>query len=161
MQISKNAVVTLEYTLTDDSGTLIDKSSGDDAFAFIHGIGGIIPGLEAALEGKVANDELSVTIEPEEGYGPRVDELVAEVPLDRFEEAGEVQEGMQFQTASEDGTPRVVTVVKIADGQVTVDGNHPLAGITLNFDVKVLDVREATEEELEHGHVHGPGGHNH
>ena len=161
MQISKNAVVTLEYTLTDNEGVMIDKSSGDDAFAFIHGIGGIIPGLENALEGKQVDDALSVTIEPEEAYGQRDDSMVAEVPVERFEGAGEIQEGMQFQTAAEDGSARVVTVVKIEDGMVTVDANHPLAGVTLNFDVKVLGVREATAEELEHGHVHGPGGHEH
>jgi len=161
MQISKNAVVTLEYTLKDNEGVVIDQSSGDEAFAFIHGIGGIIPGLENALEGKQVDDALSVTIEPEEAYGHRDDAMVAEVPVDRFEEAGEIQVGMQFQTAAEDGSARVVTVVKIADGMVTVDANHPLAGITLNFDVKVLGVREATAEELEHGHVHGPGGHHH
>jgi len=161
MQISKNTVVTLEYTLKDNEGVVIDQSSGDDAFAFIHGVGGIIPGLENALEGKKADDELSVTIEPEEGYGHREEALLADVSLDKFEGAGEIQEGMQFQTASEDGTPRVVTVVKIADGMVTVDGNHPLAGVTLNFDVKVLDVRDASQEELDHGHVHGPGGHDH
>jgi len=161
MQISKNTVVTLEYTLKDNEGVVIDQSSGDEAFEFIHGVGGIIPGLENALEGKKADDELSVTIEPDEGYGPREEALLADVSLDKFEDAGEIKEGMQFQTASEDGTARVVTVVKIEDGTVTVDGNHPLAGVTLNFDVKVVGVREASQEELEHGHVHGPGGHDH
>jgi len=161
MLISKNAVVTLEYTLKDNDGVVIDKSSGDEAFAFIHGIGGIIPGLESALEGKKVDDALNITIEPEEAYGQRDESMVAEVPADRFEGAGEIQEGMQFQTAAEDGSARVVTVVKIAEEVVTVDANHPLAGITLNFDVKVLDVREASAEELEHGHVHGPGGHQH
>lgn len=161
MQISKNKVVVLEYTLKDNEGVVIDQSSGDESFTFIHGVGGIIPGLENALEGKKANDELSVTIEPDEGYGQREESLLDEVPIDRFDEAGEISEGMQFQTATEDGTPKIVTVIKITDGVVTVDGNHPLAGITLNFDVKVLDVRDATEEELDHGHVHGPGGHEH
>jgi len=161
MQITKNTVVTLEYTLKDKDGTLIDQSSGDEAFVFIHGVGGIIPGLETALEGKSAGDALSVEIEPEEAYGQRDDALVAEVPLDRFEGAGEIQAGMQFQTADEDGTPRIVTVVKVEGDTVTVDSNHPLAGIDLCFDVKVLDLREATAEELEHGHVHGPGGHEH
>ncbi|HEC27991.1 MAG TPA: peptidylprolyl isomerase [Gammaproteobacteria bacterium] len=161
MQISKHAVVTLEYTLTDNSGVVIDQSSGDDAFEFIYGIGGIIPGLETALAGKEADDEISVTIEPGEGYGEREEALVDEVPVDRFDEAEEVKEGMQFQTPAEDGSTRVVTVIKIEDGKVTVDGNHPLAGVILNFDVKVQAVREASEEELEHGHVHGPGGHDH
>jgi len=161
MQISKNKVVTLEYTLKDNEGVVIDQTTGDDTFAFIHGIGGIIPGLENALDGKQADDALNITIEPDEAYGQREEALLAEVPMDRFDGAGEIQEGMQFQTASEDGTARVVTVVKIEDGMVTVDGNHPLAGVTLNFDVKVIAVREATQEELEHGHVHGPGGHQH
>ena len=161
MQIAKNSVVTLEYVLKDDSGTIIDQSTGDEPFAFIHGVGGIIPGLESALEGKQADDELSVTIEPDQAYGQRDDALIAEVPLERFEGVEEIQEGMQFHTASEDGTPHIVTVVDISDGVVKVDGNHPLAGVTLNFDVKVLEVREATAEELDHGHVHGPGGHQH
>lgn len=161
MQISKNKVVTLEYVLKDIDGAIIDQSSGDESFVFIQGIGGIIPGLESALDGKQADDALNITIEPDEAYGQREESLLAEVPIDQFDDAGEIKEGIQFQTASEDGTARVVTVIKIEDGIVTVDGNHPLAGKPLNFDVKVLDVRDATEEELEHGHVHGSGGHHH
>jgi len=161
MEITKNKVVTLKYTLTDSEGVVIDKTGDDDVFAFIFGVGGIIPGLEAALEGKKADDAVTVEIQPEEGYGHRSEELVAEVPVDNFDGAGDIAEGMQFQTSGEDGAPRVVTVVKIEDGMVSVDGNHPLAGIVLNFDVNITDVRDATEEELEHGHVHGEGGHQH
>jgi FKBP-type peptidyl-prolyl cis-trans isomerase SlyD len=161
MQISKDAVVTLEYILKDNEGAVIDQSSGDEAFVFIFGNGGIIPGLENALEGKQENDEVSVTIAPEEAYGERDDAMIAEVPVDRFENADEIKAGMQFQTAGEDGTAKVVTVVKNEEGMVTVDANHPLAGVTLNFDVKILGVREASAEELDHGHVHGPGGHQH
>lgn len=161
MQISKNAVVTLEYILKDTDGVVIDKSSGDEAFAFIQGTGGVLPGLESALEGKQTDDALNVIIEPEEGYGQRDESMVAEVPAKQFEGDGEIMEGMQFQTSAEDGSTKVVTVVKIAEDVVTIDANHPLAGMILNFDVKVLDVRDATAEELEHGHVHGPGGHHH
>lgn len=161
MQITQHKVVTMEYSLTDDKGTLIDEARGDEAFAFIQGIGGIIPGLENALEGKSAGDSVSVTISPDEGYGHRDDSLMMDVPREHFEGAEEIVEGMQFHTMTEDGGYRIVTVVKVDDENVTVDANHPLAGVVLNFDVNVLEVRDATEEELEHGHVHGPGGHHH
>jgi FKBP-type peptidyl-prolyl cis-trans isomerase SlyD len=161
MQISQHKVVTLEYSLTDDKGTLIDEAKGGESFAFIHGVGGIIPGLESALEGKAAGDSVSVTIKPEEGYGDRDEALVMAVPRTQFEGADDIVVGMQFHTPTEDGGVRVVTVVNVDDENVTVDANHPLAGVILNFDVNVLDVRDATQEELDHGHVHGPGGHEH
>lgn len=160
MQISKHKVATIDYTLTDKSSTVIDSSDGGEPLSYIHGIGNIIPGLEAALAGKNPGDTLKVSIPPADAYGERDPSLTQTVSRDRFESAEDIRVGMQFQAESEAG-PMVVTVVDITDENVVVDGNHPLAGMTLNFDVKVLDVRDATEEELNHGHVHGPGGHHH
>jgi FKBP-type peptidyl-prolyl cis-trans isomerase SlyD len=160
MQISANMVVSIDYTLTDDQGSVIDSSEGRGPLAYIQGIGNIIPGLERALEGKAQGDSLKVSIAPEDGYGERRDDLSQAVPKQMFEGNDEIQVGMQFQTMTESG-PQVVTVVEIDDENVTVDGNHPLAGENLNFDVTVVEIREASAEELEHGHVHGPEGHDH
>ncbi len=160
MQISKNKVVTLKYRLTDDDGDLIDESTDAEPMAYIHGVGNLIPGLEAALEGKQKGDALKVTVNPDEGFGDRNDELTRVVSRTVFDFVEELEVGMQFQTDGGQGM-EVVTIVGIEGDQVTVDGNHPLAGVTLSFDVSVLDVRDATQEELSHGHVHGPGGHHH
>ena len=160
MQISANMVVSIDYTLTDDQGAVIDSSEGRGPLAYLHGKNNIIPGLENALEGKAQGDSLLVKVSPEEGYGERSDELTQAVPKQMFEGNDEIQVGMQFQTMTESG-PQVVTVVAIDDENVTVDGNHPLAGENLNFDVTIVDIREASAEELEHGHVHGPEGHDH
>ncbi len=159
MEISKHKVVTMDYTLTDEKGNTIDTSQGREPLAYIHGVGGIIPGLEAALEGRNPGEQLQVKIAPEDGYGDRDESLLQVVPRDRFD-AEDVNVGMQFHAQGEQGVS-VVTVVAVDDENVTVDANHPLAGVTLNFDVEVKEVREATEEELSHGHVHGPGGHEH
>jgi FKBP-type peptidyl-prolyl cis-trans isomerase SlyD len=160
MQIAQDKVVLIHYTLRNDSGEVIDSSSGGDALAYLHGQGNIIPGLEKALEGKQAGDRLSVKVEPAEGYGQRDAQLVQQVPRRQFGGAN-VQPGMQFHAQTSQGQQRVVTVKSIVGDMVTVDGNHPLAGENLHFDVEVTDVRDATAEELEHGHVHGPGGHHH
>jgi FKBP-type peptidyl-prolyl cis-trans isomerase SlyD len=157
MQITDRKVVTLDYTLTDDEGEVLDTSKGDEPLVYLHGTGSIVPGLETALEGKSAGDALQVKVAPAQGYGDRDEELVASIPRDRFP-SDEVVVGMQFEAEGEDET-RVVTVVAVDEQKVTIDANHPLAGVTLSFDVKVLDVRDATLEELTHGHVHGPGGH--
>lgn len=160
MTITANKVVTLDYTLTDDQGSVVDKSEGGN-FLYLHGASNIIPGLEQALEGKSAGDELTVSVEPKDGYGERNDEMTQVVPRDMFDSETEIQPGMQFHAQSPDGQMLVVTVVEMDDENVTVDGNHPLAGVNLNFDVKVIEVRDATQEELDHGHVHGAGGHEH
>jgi FKBP-type peptidyl-prolyl cis-trans isomerase SlyD len=154
-------VVLIHYTLKNDSGEVIDSSSGGDPLAYIHGQGNIIPGLEKALEGKQSGDKVNVSVEPSEGYGERDDSLVQQVPRRAFGGAPNVQPGMQFHAQTSQGHTRVVTVTRIQGDMVTVDGNHPLAGENLHFDVEVTEVRDATEEELEHGHVHGPGGHHH
>lgn len=160
MQIRANKVATIRYTLTDNDGTIIDQSSDHEPFAYIQGIGNIIPGLEAALEGRTVGEQLKVTIPPEQGYGVRNDALTQQVPLDMFEGVDKVQPGMRFHAQTNHGYD-VVTVTAVDGNMVTIDGNHPLAGVTLNFDVTVLGVRDATEEELDHGHVHGEGGHHH
>jgi len=161
MQITKNAVATIEYELTDDAGEVVDSSKGSDPLAYLHGAGNIIPGLESELEGKTIGDAFKVRISPEDGYGPRRDEMVQDVPREQFPDDAEIQPGMQFQAQGPSGGVHVVTVVGVQGDQVKLDANHPLAGVHLNFDVKIVEVREATAEELEHGHVHGPGGHDH
>ena len=160
MQIADKMVVTIDYTLKDDNGNILD-SSNDGNFAYLHGSNNIIPGLENALTGKSAGDEVDVTVGPAEGYGERNDSMVQAVPRDMFDSEQEIEVGMQFHAQSPEGDMVVVTVTDVDKDDITVDGNHPLAGMNLNFGVKVVDVREATAEEMDHGHVHGPGGHQH
>jgi len=160
MQIEQNSVVTLHYTLKDNDGKIIDQSD-DDSFLYLHGAMNIIPGLENVLAGKSAGDELSVKVSPEEGYGVKEDDRIQEVPKEMFDNADEIQAGVQFHAQGPDGGAVVVTVVEVKDEAVVIDGNHALAGVELNFEVKIVDVREASEEEIEHGHVHGPHGHQH
>ncbi|MDH5571964.1 MAG: peptidylprolyl isomerase [Gammaproteobacteria bacterium] len=160
MSITERKVVTINYTLKDDDGNVID-SAQDSSFAYLHGADNIIPGLEQALEGKKEGESLSVAIEPANGYGERNASLSQVVPKDMFEDDAEIIVGMQFHAESPDGQPVVVTVTHIDGNDVTVDGNHPLAGINLNFDVDIISIRDASDEEMEHGHVHGPDGHHH
>ena len=159
MQITQDAVVSIHYTLTDDSGNKLDSSDGTP-LAYLHGNGNLIPGLERELEGKSAGDKLSVKIAPADAYGEYDKALIQRVPRRALKGIGNLQVGMQLHTQSPHGV-RAVTVTQIAGDMVTIDGNHPLAGKNLNFDVEITDVREATEEELSHGHVHGEGGHHH
>ena len=160
MQISKNSVVTLNYTLKNDQGEVLDESQ-DNSFLYMHGAGGIIPGLEGHLEGKSAGDSFTAHIEPADGYGERDDSMVQVVPRDMFDKEHPVEEGIQFHAEGPEGDMLTVTVTKIEGDDITVDGNHPLAGIALNFDVKIADIREASAEEIDHGHAHGPDGHHH
>jgi FKBP-type peptidyl-prolyl cis-trans isomerase SlyD len=157
MQIEDNAVVTFHYTLTNDQGELIESSKESAPLAYIHGQGRIISGLETALEGRQSGDKFNVRLDPSDAYGERTDELVQTMPRSAFVDADDLDVGMAFRALSEGGET-IVHVVNIEGDQVTVDGNHPLAGQALNFDVEVEDVRQATEEELSHGHVHGPQG---
>jgi FKBP-type peptidyl-prolyl cis-trans isomerase SlyD len=160
MQVGKDKVVSIDYTLTDVGGKVIDSSEGTEPLAYLHGAGNIIPGLERALEGKSAGEEVKATIAPEQGYGQKNPGLIQPVPRAQFPGVKDIKVGQQFQAQTNHG-PRVVTVVGVNDDTVTVDANHPLAGETLNFDVKVVSVRDATPEEIDHGHPHEPGGHQH
>ena len=160
MQIAKDKVVSIDYTLTGDQGQVLDSSQGREPLAYLHGNQNIIPGLESALDGKSQGDALKVTIAPEQAYGQHDPKMVQVVPRTAFQGAPTITPGMQFQGNTNQG-PRVITVTKVEGDNVTIDANHPLAGQTLNFDVKVVGVRDATAEELSHGHVHGAGGHQH
>lgn len=160
MEVAKDKVVSIDYTLTGTNGQVLDTSSGKEPLAYLHGRGNIIPGLESELDGKSEGDALTVTVPPEQAYGMRSEEMVQAVPRTAFQGVAEIKPGMQFQANTQAG-PRIVTIVAVTPDQVTVDANHPLAGQTLKFDVKVVGIREATSEELAHGHVHGPGGHQH
>jgi len=160
MQIKQEKVVAIHYTLTNNSGEVIDSSEGKDPLYYLHGFGNLIPGMEEGLEGKAKGDKFELKISPEKGYGVRDDRAVQEVPLTAFGGA-DVKVGMQFQASGEGGHPIVVSVTKVEGDNVTVDANHPLAGVELNFKVEVMDVRDASGEEIAHGHVHGPGGHHH
>lgn len=157
--IQKDKVVSFHYTLKDESGTVIDKSEGQP-LVYLHGASNIIPGLEKALVGKKVGDMLNVTVEPEEGYGEYSAEAVQEVPRNLFQGVDHIEPGMQFQAQTDDGM-QVVVVKDVTEDSIIVDGNHPLAGQRLNFDVQVVEIRDATAEELSHGHAHGAGGHHH
>jgi FKBP-type peptidyl-prolyl cis-trans isomerase SlyD len=160
VEIAADKVVLIHYTLKDDNGAVLDSSAGGEPLAYIQGHGNLVPGLEKALEGKADGNTLAVTVAPADGYGIREPDLVQRVPKRSLQGAGEVKKGMQFQARTDDGI-RVFTVTAVAGDMITLDGNHPLADQTLHFDVEVVSVREATAEELEHGHVHGAGGHHH
>lgn len=160
MQIAQNSVVAFHYTLTNDAGEVLDSSEGRDPLTYLHGAGNIIPGLEKELEGRETGEKLNVAVTPEDGYGEVQPQLVQEVPRDAFQGVEAVEPGMQFQAQTQGG-PLMVTVTQVEGDTVTVDGNHPLAGQKLNFDVEIADVREASQEEVEHGHVHGEGGAEH
>jgi FKBP-type peptidyl-prolyl cis-trans isomerase SlyD len=147
MQIAKDRVVTLGYTVTDEEGSLIDRSEGGESFSYVQGAGSILPGLEAALEGHSAGDSFSLVLSPAEAYGERRKDLFEIVPRERFQTENDLTVGMHFQTPTKRGV-RVVTVTGIDGDTITVDTNHPLAGKTLNFDISIVEVREATEEEL-------------
>jgi FKBP-type peptidyl-prolyl cis-trans isomerase SlyD len=160
MQITDRSVVSFHYTLTNDAGEVIDASAGGEPLAYLHGAGNIVPGLENALTGKAAGDKLTVKVAPADGYGERDDRLVQSVPRRAFQGVADIKPGMSFVSQGPEGQTRIV-VTQVAGDMVTVDGNHPLAGETLNFEVEITEVRDATEEELSHGHVHGAGGHHH
>ena len=161
MVVAQDKVVSFHYTLTNDAGEVLDSSSGGDPLAYLHGQGNIVAGLEKALAGRQAGDKLRVRVEATDGYGVRDAALVKRVPRRSFGSVGDIKPGMQFQAQLERGQTRVVTVTAVKGDMVTIDGNHPLAGQDLNFDVEITEVRDATAEELAHGHVHGAGGHHH
>ncbi len=148
MEIAYQKMVKIHYTLKDTDGNQLDSSLGGEPLEYMHGIGSLIPGLEKELEGKKPGDKFHSEIEPALGYGEYDEKLVAEVPRSQFDANFEIEVGQQFQADTATG-PMIVKVTKIADDKITVDGNHELAGKKLCFDVEVVDVRDATEAELE------------
>jgi FKBP-type peptidyl-prolyl cis-trans isomerase SlyD len=159
--IAADSVVSIHYKLTLDDGNVVDSSEGRDPLSYLHGHGNIVAGLEEALTGQAAGAEVKVTVSPEQGYGARDDRAVQTVPRGAFPPDAQLSEGLSFQARDEAGGPLMGTITKLEADEVTVDFNHPLAGQNLHFEVSITEVRTATEEEISHGHVHGPGGHHH
>lgn len=158
MKVDKHTVVSIEYTLTDENGTVLDTSEGREPLQYVQGVGAIISGLENEMQDKTKGDKFNVTIDPKDGYGERNEAMIQELPKSQFGDQ-DVQAGQQFQVMTGNGA-HIITVVEVKDDLVVIDGNHPMAGKTLNFDVEVVDVRSATEEELEPfaEHDHGSCG---
>ena len=160
MKIAKDKVVALDYTLRNDGGETIDSSSGGEPLAYIHGNGSILPALEAALEGREPGEKFDLRLAAKDGYGERQAELVQVVQRKSLATIGKIKVGTQFH-AQVPGGARVMTITAVDKDDITIDGNHPLAGVDLNFKVEVVEVRDASPDELAHGHVHGSGGHHH
>lgn len=160
MKAEKDKVVEFHYKLTDDTGALIDSSHEQEPLAILFGRGMIIPGLEQAMTGHESGDRFDVVVSPEQAYGERREGLTQRVAKKYFRDAEQLRPGMTTVLNTENGH-RQVTVTKVGSSVVDVDLNHPLAGKTLRFDIEITDVRDATADELDHGHVHGPGGHHH
>jgi FKBP-type peptidyl-prolyl cis-trans isomerase SlyD len=161
MTIENKKVVTIEFTVKNaDTNELIETSVGGEALLYLHGYNNLVPGLENALTGKAVGDKYEVLVSPEEGYGVRDDSLLETVPREMFQGVDDISVGMEFTADGPQG-PVVVEVKALDEKTVTVDANHPLASVPLSFSGEVKDIRDATEEELEHGHVHGEGGHQH
>ncbi len=158
MTITDKSVVAIHYTLKNDNGEELDGSSDDEPLVYLHSYGNIIPGLEEALAGKTVGDSLNITVPPEKAYGEKKEEMMGKVPLSAFEGMGEIKAGMRFDAEGEDGHRQMIVIEEVGEEEITVNGNHPMAGLTLHFDVTINSIREATEEELEHGHVHAAGG---
>ena len=159
MTVENGKVVSFHYTLTNAQGDVLDQSQ-EHPMPYLHGAGNIIPGLEKELAGKKVGDKLTVNVPAAEAYGEYHEQLVNDVPREAFQGVDQIEPGMQFQANTPEGV-QVITVKAVNGETVTVDANHPLAGQDLNFDVEIVEVREATEEEAAHGHVHGVGGHHH
>ena len=154
-KILKDAIVSINYKLTDDKGEVLDSSDETGPLDYLHGHGQIVKGLEQALDDKGVGDNVKITVPPEEGYGNHEDKLVIKVPRDQFD--FDIQPGMILDAQDPQGGHMPFQVKEVGDDEVTLDGNHPLAGMSLNFDVTIKAIREASEEELSHGHVHGEG----
>lgn len=159
--VGTNKVIGLIYTLKDTDGELIEERASDDPLMFIQGADQLLPGVEKAIAGQKVGYKTEVRLTAAEAYGDYDDSLVAEVDRGDFPKEMEIQVGMKFETEGPDGEMLLVEVVEIEGETIVVDGNHPLAGVDLHFILEVKSVREATEEEIEHGHVHGEGGHLH
>ncbi len=160
-EIAENMIVSVHYTLKSPDGEVIDSSSGSAPLSYLHGAGNIVPGLEAELSGHKVGDKVTAVVAPADGYGERSGPEPQPVPRDRFPADAELHPGMQIMAQGPNGEQFPLWVVGVDDGNITIDHNHPLAGVTLHFDVEVTEIKEASKEELEHGHPHGPGGHHH
>lgn len=154
-------VVTFHYTLKDKAGKVLDSSQGHDPMTYLEGSGQIIPGLEEALKTAKAGDKKKVEVKAADAYGEQDSQLRFDVPRSQFPPGEKIEVGMKFRAGSPEEASPVFTVIAATDSHVSVDGNHPLAGQDLSFDVEVTDIRDATLEEIKHGHAHGPGGHHH
>ena len=152
--VGDKLVVSIHYQLTDDEGNVLDSSEGREPLSYLHGAGNILPGLENALVGKVEGDSEQVRLEPEDGYGTIMDELIQKIDRSAFQGVENIEVGMTFQAQGPNGAIQHIVVKDIEGDEITIDGNHPLAGVALNFDVEVVGIREATDEEIDHGHVH-------
>lgn len=152
--ISDNLVVSMHYKLTDSDGNMLDSSEGSEPLAYLHGAGNIIPGLEKALIGKVQGDSLKVEVKPADGYGEISSDLIQTVEKAAFQDVDAIEVGMAFEAQAPDGSIQRIEVKEVDGDKITIDANHPLAGVVLHFDVEIVGVREATEEEVSHGHVH-------
>ncbi len=159
--IKFGSVVNMTYVLTNDDGEEVDRADSSEPFTYLHGHGQIVMGLEKALLGLKAGDKKKVQVSPEEGYGDIDPSLITMANINQFPKGAELEVGVQFMTEDADGNNVVFTIVEIEGEEVTLDGNHHLAGETLNFDVEILEMRDATPQELEHGHAHGSHGHDH
>lgn len=159
--ISAGKVVTLHYVLRDDDGTELDNSAGGEPLRYLHGAGNIFPGLEQGLLGCSLGDRRKISVAPEDGFGEHDPDGVQRVPRDTFPAETRLAVGLEFEAEGPDGDPILGRVIELDDDEVTIDLNHPLAGVSLHFDVTVAEIRDATAEELEHGHPHGEGGHGH
>mgnify|MGYP005993178375 CR=1 FL=1 len=161
MTIENKKVVTIEFTVKNaDTNEVIESSVGAEPLVYLHGFNNLVPGLENALTGKAVGDSYEVLVSPEEGYGVRDDSLQEQVPREMFQGVNDISVGMEFTADGPQG-PVVVEVVAVDDKTVTVDANHPLASVPLAFNGEIKDIRDASDEEIEHGHVHGEGGHQH
>ena len=160
MIVEKDKVASFHYTLTNAAGEQMESSRESDPMSYLHGANNIIIGLEKAMQGHAIKDTFSATLEPEEAYGVRNENNVQRVSMKRLKGIGKVSVGQVLNLKTNKGQVQV-TVLKVGRFNVDVDGNHPLAGVQLTFDVEITDIRDASEEEIEHRHIHGPGGHQH
>ena len=159
--IAKNKVVSMSYCLKDEHGEELDRAGSDKPLEYLHGCGNIVPGLENALDGLKIGDKKDVTVEPKDGYGEILTDLKMEIERKAFPADQKIAPGMRFMAELSDGKKHPFDVVEIKDDKVRVDGNHPFAGQTLQFSIEITKIRDATPEELKHGHAHGKGGHHH
>jgi FKBP-type peptidyl-prolyl cis-trans isomerase SlyD len=161
MAIGANKVVSVNYILSDDEGNLIQRTNVDEPFVYLSGNNQILPRLEQAIDSMIIGGKKNIELKSPDAYGEYDDNAVQHVKRQEFPEGTNLEEGMEFMASTPDGKPVPFVIKEVLDDDITIDFNHPLAGKNLNFDIELIDVRDATKEELEHGHIHGPGGHHH